>query len=384
MTVGAVCEVLPGYAFPEELQGKSVGRYPFCKVRDVSKAVAEAGGALESAANYVDERDVSELRAKPLPIGTTVFAKIGEALRLNRRAITKRECFIDNNVVGLKSSLDMGDDYFIYLTSQRIDLTEYCGGAVPSVNKTTLEAISIPIPGLREQRKIAACLFSLDGLIAAEAKTLDTLKVYKKGLMQQLFPQEGEMVPQLRFPEFRGMGEWRLRTLEEVCAMQAGKFVAASEIFDNQAVDRYPCFGGNGLRGYTMTFTHSGRYSLIGRQGALCGNVNFVQGDFYATEHAVVATPKAGTDTGWLYFELSFLDLNQYATGQAQPGLSVEVLEKVECVIPELVDEQSRIADFLSSLDQRIATQAQKVEALKIHKKGLMHQLFPAMAEGTE
>ena len=193
--------------------------------------------------------------------------------------------------------------------------------------------------------------------------------------------EKSALVPRLRFPEFRGEGEWEEKTLDAVCEMQAGKFVAASEIAATQADGLFPCFGGNGLRGYTKTFNQTGRYSLIGRQGALCGNVNLVDGDFYATEHAVVTTPKAGISTDWLFYNLCLLNLNRFATGQAQPGLSVEVLEKVACVVPNDKNEQQRIADCLSSLDELITAETQKLGALKTHKKGLMQQLFPHEGE---
>lgn len=201
------------------------------------------------------------------------------------------------------------------------------------------------------------------------------------GAMGEENDEKSALMPRLRFPEFREAQEWEEKTLSAVCDMQAGKFVAASEISEENAGGRYPCFGGNGLRGYTKTYNQSGRYSLIGRQGALCGNVNLVDGDFYATEHAVVTTPKAGNSTDWLFYNLCLLNLNRFATGQAQPGLSVEVLEKVACLVPGDRDEQQKIADCLSSLDELITTETQKLDALKTHKKGLMQQLFPREGE---
>ena len=189
------------------------------------------------------------------------------------------------------------------------------------------------------------------------------------------------LVPRLRFPEFRGAGDWNEKFLSNVCDMQSGKFIAAREISERPAEGLYPCFGGNGLRGYTKAFNKSGRYSLIGRQGALCGNINFIEGSFYATEHAVVTTPKPGVSTDWLFYLLDTLKLNRFATGQAQPGLSVEVLENVSCVIPRDEPEQQKIADCLSSLDALITAQVQKVDVLRTHKKGLMQQLFPREGE---
>lgn len=94
----------------------------------------------------------------------------------------------------------------------------------------------------------------------------------------------------------------------------------------------FPCYGGNGLRGYTKTFTHDGHFPLIGRQGALCGNERIVHGKFHATEHAVVVKANASINVNWLYHQLKLLNLNQYATGVAQPGLSVQKILNVSTV----------------------------------------------------
>ena len=187
-SLGTVCTVLQGYGFPETLQGRTEGQYPFCKVSDISRSVAENGGFLAKAANYVNANDLATLRAKLIPIGATVFAKIGEALRLNRRAFVQCECLIDNNAVGLKAVPGVANDYFIYLLSQLINLNDHCGGAVPSVNKSTLEAIEVVVPEVDEQEKIAASMSYHDELIRNQEKKIDILKIHKTGLMQQLFP----------------------------------------------------------------------------------------------------------------------------------------------------------------------------------------------------
>lgn len=249
------------------------------------------------------------------------------------------------------------------------------------LNKKDFLKLEVALPLVEEQQKIADCLASIDELITLHTQKLNALKNNKNGLMQQFFPAEGEIVPKLRFREFRGKGDWLNTTLSDLCDLQAGKFVKASEIFKNIKEGLFPCYGGNGLRGFTKTYTHDGTYSLIGRQGALCGNVTLVGNKFHATEHAVVVTPKEGVRTDWLYFMLIYLELNRYATGQAQPGLSVENLNKVELKFTSLEEEQRKIASLLSTSQELIDNQILKIEQLRAHKKGLMQKLFPAMDE---
>lgn len=258
------------------------------------------------------------------------------------------------------------------------------GRKAKRIQVDTFLEFPIYMPNLKEQQKIADCLSSLDDLITAEDKKLEVLKAHKKGLMQKLFPAKGKTMPEWRFPEFRDSGGWKEKTLSKLCNMQAGNFVQVSEIYEKRKNNMFPCYGGNGLRGYTYSFTHSGEYSLIGRQGALCGNITYVIGDFHATEHAVVVTNEKQVIAKWLYYLLVKMDLNQYATGQAQPGLSVQVLQKIMTCAPKEQKEQQKIADCLSALDALITAQTEKIETLKAHKKGLMQGLFPSIEEVDE
>jgi type I restriction enzyme S subunit len=158
--------------------------------------------------------------------------------------------------------------------------------------------------------------------------------------------------------------------------MKSGSFVKASEIHTEKNKKLFPCYGGNGLRGYISAYSHDGVFSLIGRQGALCGNVTLAHGKFYATEHAVVATPKPGIDTIFLYYLLVHEDLNKYATGQAQPGLSVGNLEKVVFHIPESEEEQQKIGVILAVTDRELESQQKVLDKVKEQKKGLMQKLL--------
>jgi type I restriction enzyme S subunit len=239
----------------------------------------------------------------------------------------------------------------------------------------------VPVPDSEEQEKIADCLNSVDNLIAAHDRRLAALQAHKRGLMRDLFPCDGETIPRLRFLEFRGGPQWENTTLATVGTMRAGDFVAASEIADTPGPALFPCYGGNGLRGYTKTFTHDGEYALIGRQGALCGNAFLVEGKFHATEHALVVTPAPGVNVAWLYHALECLNLNRFSIGQAQPGLSVTVLQAVPIAIPKGESEQQRIADCLSSLNETIAAEVAGLATLRTHRNGLMQRLFPILKE---
>ena len=130
-----------------------------------------------------------------------------------------------------------------------------------------------------------------------------------------------------------------LSRLGDICLLKAGKFVKADDIKETQADGMYPCYGGNGLRGYVPDYNQEGDYPLIGRQGALCGNVQYATGRFHATEHAVVVTPKIEMNRYWLYHLLVMLELNRYASGAAQPGLAVNKLEDIRISVPHIADQ---------------------------------------------
>ena len=151
--------------------------------------------------------------------------------------------------------------------------------------------------------------------------------------------------------------------LGEVCLLKAGKFVSANDISPEYNKGLYPCFGGNGIRGYVADYTHDGEFPLIGRQGALCGNVNLASGKFHATEHAVVVQPKSEMNVHWLYYALNAMNLGQYATGAAQPGLAVSKLETLSIEIPN-ISEQNKIAQTLYKVEQLVNFRKQQLAKL--------------------
>ncbi len=157
---------------------------------------------------------------------------------------------------------------------------------------------------------------------------------------------------------------WEVRSLKRLASLRAGMGITSDSIDETGP---YPVYGGNGIRGYGTGFTHEGRRPLIGRQGALCGNVTMAQGRFWASEHAVVASPAPEVDADWLRFLLVTMDLNQYSMSAAQPGLAVGVIQALESPLPPL-PEQRAIAAFL---DRETA----KIDALVAKKERLLELL---------
>ena len=143
---------------------------------------------------------------------------------------------------------------------------------------------------------------------------------------------------------------WQKIKVKYLVSMQSGNAIESEAI---APIGKYPVYGGNGLRGYTNEFTHEGEHILIGRQGALCGNVNYASGKFWATEHAIVATPRAEFITHWLGETLSAMNLNQYSQSAAQPGIAVEVIANLEISVPPIT-EQRIIALKLTKETDRI------------------------------
>ena len=143
---------------------------------------------------------------------------------------------------------------------------------------------------------------------------------------------------------------WKWCRIGSVFNLQAGKNVTSADIYENASPEhQYLCYGGNGVRGYVATFNREGFYAIIGRQGALCGNINFANGLFYATEHAVVVDQFANTDVVWCGYFLRALNLNQYATATAQPGLAVANINTVLIPVPP-IPEQKRIVAKIEEL----------------------------------
>lgn len=178
----------------------------------------------------------------------------------------------------------------------------------------------------------------------------------KQALIKEGKLKKGKALPDITEAEipYQIPKNWKWARIGSVLTLQSGKNMPANEIKDTADEDHViPCYGGNGQRGFVQQANVDGYHAIIGRQGALCGNINFARGPFYATEHAVVVYEYAGTDMDWAGLTLRALNLNQYATSVAQPGLAVNKIDKLLFPLPPLA-EQKRIAMKLTEVMKRI------------------------------
>lgn len=326
---------------------------------------------------------------------------LSNSMSFGRPYILKiKTCIHDGWIAITKISATTGTDYLYYLIatepSQSYFSDNAAGSGVQNLNADIIKLLPVLIPPIPEQQKIADCLSSLDDLITAENKKLDALKTHKKGLMQQLFPAEGETVPRLRFPEFSG--DWEERKLGEVARIQSGgtpdrknadywggniPWVTTSLIDSNTIHNVDEFITEAGLKNSSAKiFPKETILMAMYGQGKTRGKVA-VLGISAATNQACAAIIVNGK------IEVEFLlqnlmsryeEIRKISNSGGQENLSAGLIENINIPLPENKLEQQKIADFLSSVDELISAQIKKIDALKTHKKGLMQQLFPVLS----
>lgn len=232
--------------------------------------------------------------------------------------------------------------YFFASSSFQDQKRPYLTGAkVRRIADKGLSRIQIPVPPLEVQREIARILDQFTTLEAELEAELEARRAQYEHYRNHL----------LSYESLAARGPVEMVKLGEMLDMRAGTSISSKYILEQADSDCiYPCYGANGLRGYVQSMNHEHDASVIGRQGALCGNVTYACGPFFATEHAVVVTPRVELSQRWLYHSLIVANLSQYATKSAQPGLSVRRVTEVEIPVPS-VSEQYRIADLLDHFD---------------------------------
>lgn len=231
--------------------------------------------------------------------------------------------------------------YFLSSIQEKIYSTKK-GSGVPHVHISSIDKFEIPIPPLPVQEEIVRVL---DFFTELQTKLQTELQTELQKRLQQYNYYRDNLL------SFEGRTDVEYLPIQNFAELKAGKAIKAEELVDLPDDNHpYPCFGGNGIRGYIAKKSHCGDYAIIGRQGALCGCVNWASGVFYATEHAVVCKPLNGVNSRFLFYLFTAANLNQYKSQGAQPGLSVQRLNELVFPIPSL-SEQQKIVDILDRFE---------------------------------
>lgn len=272
------------------------------------------------------------------------------------------------------------------------------GATINSINGGNFLKYKFIVPKLKEQQKIASCLSSLDNVIAAHDKKLEALKYHKKGLMQNLFPQEGENVPKYRFKEFKKDGDWANSTLGEICIITSGgtpnrsnsvfwngniPWISTALIDFNTIYHASEFITEAGLQNSSAKIFQKGTILMaMYGQGKTRGKVAILGIEATTNQACAAIILKEGYKTNYVfqYLAAHYNEIRELSNKGGQENLSGSLIEIIRISIPK-PKEQQKIANFLSSLDDLITAQTEKIEQLKLHKKGLMQGLFPKINE---
>ncbi len=361
-------------------------------------------GDTKSAENFI----ISHVEEKITPKGAEKSRKvnIGELILANSMSFGKTyQLAIDGFIYDGWFVLREYEKYFHkqfllqllnsdYMQNQYLKFS--AGGIVQNISSDIVYNTILPHTTFSEQQKIADCLSSLDELITAEAQKLDALKAHKKGLMQKLFPAEGENVPEWRFPEFRDKEEWEVKKLGKTFKFKQGVQVPIEEQFNNKrsgmvrfiriidlTQEREPCRFINDpgdehiVKCNELFMIRYGTPGIVafGYEGVIANNLFRLIWKDESNFNPIF----------WFYiFKNIEKTIFNLSCSSSMPAISFSLLNNISVLIPKLLNEQQKIADCLSSLDELITAQSQKIAALKAHKKGLMQQIFPTTEEVQE
>ena len=387
--LGEVCNFYAGTGFPNEYQGRVTGKYPFYKVGDISKNVLEGNRELKICANYVDEEVVQKLKGSILPPKTIVFAKIGEALKLNRRAITSCECLVDNNVMGVKAQNGRLNDEYLFYWLQNLNLSDYSESTtVPSVKKSRLQNIEINVSPLEEQEKVASTLNKLSSLILARKKQLSKLDELVKARFVEMFgdfevnPKE---FPVYHLCELCDVGSSK-RIYQEEQSISGIPFLKVADL--NELIDtgKYSCSTFIPLERYEQLLhkelTPKENDILITSRGTL-GKCYIVQSDdeFYFQDGMISWLSNLSPKVSSIYISYLFAQpyiqkqIESLQAGSTVAYLSIAMLKKINVILPpkKLQDD---FATFVERVDQQKQTVQQSLEKLELMKKALMQEYF--------
>lgn len=300
---------------------------------------------------------------------------LSNSMSFGRPYILKiKTCIHDGWIAIRKISKKTFEDYLYYFisseSSQSYFQTNAAGAAVKNLNAEIIKLLPIYLPkNKKEQQKIASCLSSLDEVITAHSQKLDSLKDHKNGLIQNLFPQEGERVPKYRFPEFVNDGEWVEKTFEELFVIGNGR--------DYKYLDKgkIPVYGSGGHMLFVNDYLYDGESACIGRKGTI-DKPMFLTGKFWTVDTLFYTHSFKNCLPKFIYYVFQNINWLNHNEAGGVPSLSKTNIYKIKTYVPK-PKEQQQLVDCISSLDNLITSQSDKIDQLKLHKKGLMQGLFP-------
>ncbi|MCD8385641.1 MAG: restriction endonuclease subunit S [Bacteroidales bacterium] len=373
---------------PEDWEVYKLGNLGlFSKGKGISRAEAQTGSIpairygeiytihndyIKSFHSFISESVAS--RSIPLTMGQILFTCSGETKEDIAKAVAflgNEKAYVGGDIIVLTPKIECSSQFLGYLCNtantnkQKAEAAQ--GDAVVHIASESVKNIIIPLPPFDEQERIAEALSDVDALIAELDKLIAKKRLIKQGAMQQL------LTGHTRLPGFSD--PWENLTIKNAGYFKSGDFTNPQFISSYQNESLFPCYGGNGLRGYTPFHNYDGVKIVVGRVGALCGNVHLTAGPFQATEHALIFFPSIPINIPWLAYLLSFMELGQYAIGNAQPVLTQSNLSELEISLPSL-SEQRAIATILSDLDSEIFFMEQKKSRYQLIKQGMMQQLL--------
>ena len=342
-----------GYTYKAD--GSREHQYKITRIESISSGainIEKLGSSDNVNENYkLEDGDIlfSHINSLPYIANTAIYtSNLGEI-------------YHGMNLLNIRAKHEIIDSHFLlHLLKKESSRNWFRIIAKPAVNQASISTTEVSsfvfmMPNMEEQKRISSVLDNIDNLLTLHQRKCDEVKSLKKYMLQKMFPQNEQKVPEIRFEGFTEA--WEQRKLGDVAQeFKSGNSLKADEI---DITGDYPVYGGNGLRGYTSTYNHDGEYALIGRQGALCGNMNYSAGKAYFTEHAVVVKAVENNVTRFLYYMLNIMNLGQYSDQSAQPGLAVNKLVKLENSFPKK-EEQQQIGAYFRSLDHLITLHQRK------------------------
>ena len=317
--LGDVAEISAGQGAPQGEQNYCSNGTPFIKAGNLEDLV---NGIDENSVQKVSQEVAQKHKLKLYKAGSVLFAKSGMSCMKGYVYTLKKDCYVVSHLAIIYPK-SVNSNFLNYYLRQAKTYSLVKDAAYPSISLSDIALFPVPVPPVEKQKEICSLLDKLNRVIEAKKEQLKELDNLAQSLFYEMFGD----------PENNNKG-WKTLALGDACTLKAGKSIKASELSETINGNLFPCYGGNGIRGYIDKFSHNIPLPIIGRQGALCGNVNFAKAPFYATEHAVVVTPKTTIEVVWLYYVLKLMHLNQYAHGVAQPGLSVQDIEPLPLIIP--------------------------------------------------